>query len=315
MRLFVSTGLRAAPDAPLRGHLAILDPDGGVERIVPFPGDPATVPGPLAHQELTCAALDRDGLVVQPTHTELLWIDPATLAVVRRVSHPLFHNVHSAAVHPVDGRIALTCAGIESVLELSPSGALLAHHFLRGGSFAEAYPGVSDFRLADHDAFKPHSHHPNHACWVGDELWVTRFETKDAVSIPHGRRVALGGVPHDGRLRAGRAWFTRITGQVVVVDPASATLERTIDLAAAAGPLALGWCRGVEVAEGRLFVGFSMLRSTWHREVLRHLIYGAAGEKRPTRVVEADPATGAVLREWILGGAAGGTVYGVLAVP
>ncbi len=305
-----------SPRGPRRAHLAELDPDGGVRRVVPIPLDPAGTPGPDAHQELTCACLSADGLVLQPSHGELLWIDPSALRVVRRVTHPLFHNLHSAAVHPDDGRIALTCAGTESVLELSPAGELLAHHFLRGGAFAAAYPGVTDFRRADHDAFKPHSHHPNHACWAGDELWVTRFETQDAVAIPTGRRVGLGGVPHDGRLRDGRALYTRVTGQVVVVDPVAARLERTIDLRAAdPDPRPLGWCRGVESAEGRWFVGFSMLRSTRHREVLRQLVLGAAGEKRPTRVVEVEPATGAVVREWVLGGAAGGTIYGVLAVP
>jgi hypothetical protein len=211
VRLLVSMGVRDRAGGPLRAELAVLDPDRGVletRRVVV-----RERAGPTAHQELTCACLDRDGLVVQPAHTELLWIDPTSLGVVRRASHPLFHGVHSAAVRPADGAIAVTCAGTESVLVLSPAGELLAHHFLRPQPFAAAYPGIDDFRTVDHDGFKPHSHHPNHAEWWGDELWVTCFETQDCTAIPTGRRIPLtGGIPHDGRLRDGLFWFTQVTG-------------------------------------------------------------------------------------------------------
>lgn len=316
MRLLVSMGVRPAAGAPLRPRLAELDPDRGVTRWVDLPLDPTTAPGPGSHQELTCACLDGAGRVVQPAHTELLWLDPRTLAVVRRVSHPLFHGLHSAAVHP-DGRIAVTCAGTESVLELSAEGELLRHHFLRPGRFADAYPGVRDFRKVDHDGFKPHSHHPNHAAWVGDELWVTRFETQDCVAIPTGRRIGLPeAIPHDGRLRDGLLWFTQVPGRVVAVDPVDLSRRVELDLAAhAPDRRRLGWCRGVEVAEGRLFVGFTMLRSTRHREVLRTLLLGEAGEKRPTRVVEVDPRTGEPRTEHVLGNEHGGTIYGIVAAP
>jgi hypothetical protein len=315
VRLLVSMGVRDRAGGPLRAELAVLDPDRGVletRRVVV-----RERAGPTAHQELTCACLDRDGLVVQPAHTELLWIDPTSLGVVRRASHPLFHGVHSAAVRPADGAIAVTCAGTESVLVLSPAGELLAHHFLRPQPFAAAYPGIDDFRTVDHDGFKPHSHHPNHAEWWGDELWVTCFETQDCTAIPTGRRIPLtGGIPHDGRLRDGLFWFTQVTGRVVAVDPASSRRAVELEVVAAAGDKRRpGWCRGVEVAAGRLFVGFSTLRSTRHREVLRTLLFGEAGEKSPARVTELDPGSGAVLREHVVGNEHGGTIYGVLVLP
>ncbi len=322
MKLLVSMGMRDHEGAPLRGRLVELDLDGGVTRELRVALAPEHVPGPDSHQELTCACVDADGLVVQPAHTELLWIDPKSLEIVRRASHPLFHGLHSAAVHPATGEIAVTCAGTESVLVLDEAGALRRHHWLRdpeGGTrgFGAAYRGIRDFRLVDHDALKPHSHHPNHATWVGDDLWVTCFETQDCRSLTSPRRIGLGGaIPHDGRLREGHLWFTQVTGRVVVVEPVTGARVAELDLAAAAGTRRrLGWCRGVELVGGRLFVGFTMLRSTRHREVLRQLLLGELGEKLPTRIVEVDRSTGALLGEWILGNTHGGTLYGILAHP
>lgn len=302
------------PSEPLRGRLRELDPDRGVIlRELAVEVDPAHTPGPSAHQELTAAAWDGD-LVVQPAHTELLWVDPARLALVRRTSHPLFHGVHSAA--PGRDGVVVTCAGTESVLELDRDGVLARHHWLRSGAFADAYPGIDDFRVVDHDALKPHSHHPNHAELVGDELWTTCFETREAVALGTGRRVALSeAIPHDGRLRAGWLWFTQVTGRVVAVDPVTLERRLELDLRLLTGTRRmLGWCRGIELVGSRLFVGMTMLRATRHREVLREVLLGEAGEKLPTRVVEIDLDRPRIVREIEVGNAAGGTIYSILAV-
>lgn len=315
-RLLVSMGLRPTgrPDEPLRGCVREIDADRGVvTRELRVEVAPEHAPGPAAHQELTCAELDDDGRVLQPAHTELLVVDPRTLRVERRISHPLFHGVHSAT--PDGAGVLVTCAGTESVLRLDREGRLLERWWLREGSFDDAYPGVVDFRRVDHDALKPHSHHPNHACRVGGDLWVTCFETAECRSLTTGRRIALGeAIPHDGRLRAGLLWFTQVTGRVVAVDPVTLERRLELDLAAMSGTRRrLGWCRGIEVVGARLFVGMTMLRATRHREVLRQLLLGEAGAKLPTRVVEVDLERRRIVRETEVGNAAGGTIYGILA--
>ncbi|MEZ4239292.1 MAG: hypothetical protein R3F59_24690 [Myxococcota bacterium] len=304
------------PSEPLRPCLREIDVDRGVVvRELRYEVAPAHAPSPRAHQEFTAAALLPDGRLLQPAHTELLWIDPDRLRVDRVVSHPLFHGVHSAAPEP-DGGAILTCAGTESVLEVDPAGGVRAHHWLRDGAFAAAYPGIDDFRRVDHDALKPHSHHPNHALRVGADLWVTCFEPQDCRSITRpGRRIPLPeAIPHDGRLRGGWLWFTQIVGRIVAVDPV--TLERRLELdlrELAPGGGLLGWCRGIEVVGSRLFVGMSALRHTRHREVLRQLLGG--GPRRPARIVEVDLDRGVVVREIPVGNDAGGTIYSVLAPP
>lgn len=311
----------ARPDEPLRPRLRELDVERGVVlRELTWEAHPQHVPGPSSHQEFT-AATWADGRLLQPTHTELLWIDPTRLRVEKVLSHPLFHGVHSAEASGA-GTIVVSCAGTESVLELDERGELLRHHWLREGAFEEAYRGHPDFRRVDHDELKPHSHHPNHASFVGDELLVTCFETRECRSLTTGRRLALPeSFPHDGRLREGLLWFTQVTGRVVGVDPVTLSRKVELDLAELSrargeqGRGLLGWCRGIEVVGSRMFVGFTMLRSTRHREVLRQLLLGADGRKRPSRVMEIDLDRPRIVREIEVGNPAGGTIYSLLAIP
>jgi hypothetical protein len=305
-----------SPSEPLRPLLREVGADSGrCLRELACALQPAHVPDAGSHQEFTAASWAPDGRLLQPAHTELLWIDPERMKVDRMISDPLFHGLHSAA--PYKDGVVVTCAGTESVLELDATGRVAAHHWLRDGEFGAAYPGISDFRTVDHDALKPHSHHPNFASGVNDELWVTCFETSDCRAIGTGRRIPLPeAIPHDGRLRGGWLWFTQVVGRVVAVDPVTLERRLTIDLRALADTREqLGWCRGVEVVGSRLFVGMTMLRSTRHREVLRQLLRGASGRKLPTRIVEVDLDRMRIVREIPVGNAAGGTIYSVLAPP
>lgn len=307
------------PSEPLRARLRRVDADRGeVVDELAYEVHPDHVPSPASHQEFTAASVLADGRLLQPAHTELLWIDLARNKVDRVVSDPLFHGVHSATPAPGGGAV-VTCAGTDSVLELDADGRVERHRWLRAGRFADGYAGIADLRRVDHDALKPHSHHPNFASWIAGELWTTCFETSDCRSLTSGRAIGLPeAIPHDGRLRDGLMWFTQVTGRVVAVDPRTLRRERELDLreiAARAGVRRqLGWCRGVEVVGSRLFVGFTMLRATRHREVLRQLVLGEPGDKEPTRIVELDldASTPRFVRVIPVGNAAGGTVYSVV---
>ena len=304
-------GLRSGGDrgAPLRGVLRELDTDRAeVTRELAVEVPARLTAGAASDQELTGACWSPEGTLLQAAHTELLWIDPVRLAVVRRLSHAAFHSVHGAA--PWRGGVVVASTGADAVLDLDGDGVLRHEHRL-----GRARPPGVDLRQLDHDALKPHLVHPNHVQPVGDALWVTRFEDRAAACLVSGRRIPLPeAMPHDGRLRGGLLWFTQVTGRVVAVDPV--TLERRVelDLAVLTGePRMLGWCRGVEVVGSRLFVGFSMLRRTRHREVLRLMVRGIRGQKLPTRVVEVDLDGPRVVGSFELGNAAGGTIYAITA--
>ncbi|MFT4623453.1 MAG: hypothetical protein ACI8PZ_002109 [Myxococcota bacterium] len=312
MRLLVSMGLRpdGRPTEPLAARLVEVDVGTGrIRRTLAYDTPLPFRSGPAADQEFTCAAPWDPVTLLQPTHTEVLWIDHRAWRVVHRVDHSGFHSLHSAVRRP-GGGITVSSAGTDSVLELSEAGALIAAHVL-GRSPA---PGV-DHRTAHHDAYKPHAHHPNHAVHRGGDLFVTGLETAACTALAAGTSVDLGGMAHDGRLREGLVWFTRVDGRVLGLDPATQAVRVDLDLRELSGTRRLlGWCRGVDVVGERLFVGMTMLRSTTHREVARMLLRGEYGRKLPTRVLEIDLSGPRIVRTIPLGNRAGGTIYGVNAL-
>lgn len=311
MRLLVSMGLKAEGrvEAPLSPVLLELDAEtGAVLRRLVWETPPGEGPGPAAHQEFTSGCLLDERTLIQPTHTEVLWIDLRTFRVVHRVGSPWFHALHSAAL---DGRggLLLTSASLGAVLQVDAYGRVTGRT-LDGEVLPEEAP--RDHRLLGHDALKPHRWHPNCAERgpEGQEVHVTCFARSATRRLDDGAETDLGGIPHDGRPRGDRVWFTRIDGQVLWTDPGRRQVLGCFDLAGTSARR-LGWCRGIEVAGDRLFVGFTQLRSTQHREVLRWLLQGERGRKEPTRVLVLDPRDGQLRQTFPVGNEAGGTLYGL----
>ena len=317
MKLLISMGRKpgADPSAALTPALLLLNTSNGeVERELAPSAAIGVVPAGDEHREFT-ASVRLGDVLWQPTRTALTWISLPTLEIVDQFAHPYFHDVHDVCPLP-DGGFAVSASGVESVLVFSAQRELVAHHDLGSVPFKDRYP-AGDLRRVPADQFKPHSHHPNHVFALNGTLWATVFTQQEAVELGGGARIALPeGPPHDGRLREGVLWFTTVTGHVIGVDPN--TLERVVHLnlnELIAAPGVLGWCRGIEVVGDRMFVGFTMLRKTASRELLRWLVKGAAGVKLPTRVVELDWPRRAVVQEFVVGNSAGGTIYSINALP
>lgn len=314
MRLLVSMGLRpqGRVDAPLGPRLIDLDLNTGeVMRELGWETPRDHRSHADSDQEFTSAEWAAPGVLMQPTHTEVLWVDVHRWEVAKVLSDPRFHGVHSAVPRP-GGGLTVSAAGPQSVLEFDEDHRCVAHHYLPGGSFNDDFSGSPDLRQAHHDAFKPHRFHPNQATHLPDGLWVTCLETHSVRRVDGSREVPLGGMAHDGRLREGLVWFTRVDGRVIGLDPVTFREQEHIDLQELLQTRRLlGWCRGVEVVGSRLFVGMSTLRRTRHREVLRWMMQGERGRKEPTRVIEIDLEAREVVNTWVLGNQAGGTIYGL----
>lgn len=269
-------------------------------------------------RELTGARFDGAALL-QCARSELLWIDPRTLQVLRRLSHPLCYDVHDALVW--DGALVVSSTGHDSIVWLDPEGRLLRHHWLRApagdpASFVAAFGSVDDWREVPTARTKPHSHHPNQVFLRHDALWVTLFEDRLARELDGTGVIELPeGPPHDGCERDGLHWFTTVTGHVIAVDPRSLARVVHLDLNRLLGDeRLLGWCRGIEVDGDTIYVGFTMLRVGRHRDLLRRLVRGRRGEKLPSRVVALDWRRGVVLGELVVGGDAGGAIYTINAL-
>jgi hypothetical protein len=244
------------------------------------------------------------------TQTDVVRLDPFEMRVCEHYSHPWLNDVHHVA--RIDGRLHVVSTGLDCVLVLDRDGQVSeVRGALDEDPLQRRDPAV-DWRLVP--TTKPHAAHPNFVFRTRHGLWLTRFEQRDAICLDdRARRIPLGdSPPHDGLVRDGQLWFTRVDGHVLVADPETCRVVDDYDLRASDfGPEPLGWCRGLHVEDGVAFVGYSSLRSTRWKENLRWLKPGFAG-RRPTRVVALELATRQNLAEWELEPLGLQTIFAVL---
>lgn len=252
--------------------LAVAPATGQLRRLLDYVSPPEVTPPQPSSILFKAASLCGDRLVLC-TQTEVLVYDLATMRRVEYLSLPLFNDLHHVLPTP-RGTLLLAVTGLDLVAEVTPEGALTRCWGVLGQDPWQRFERATDYRRWP--TTKPHQSHPNYVFCCGDEVWVTRFEQRDAVCLTApARRIALEVErPHDGIVCGERVYFTTVDGQVVVARLADAQVERVVDLNRIVGNgWALGWCRGLAVLdEGRrVVVGFSRLRPTQLRENLRWL--------------------------------------------
>jgi outer membrane protein assembly factor BamB len=200
------------------------------------------------------------------TGTEVMVYSLPSFEQLHHISLPWFNDVHH--VRPsLSGNIVVANAGLEMVLEITPSGEIVAVWNALGEDPWARFDPNRDYRKL---STKPHRAHPNFVFYVGSELWTTRFHQGDAVSLSvPGRALRLSSERvHDGVFDDnGRIYFTTVDGKLIVVDSATLEVVEIVDLTTFHEERTLlGWCRGVLVDDDRVWVGFSRIRPTQFRE-------------------------------------------------
>lgn len=209
------------------------------------------------------------------TQTEVLVYQLPGFERLGYVSLPWFNDLHH--VRPrANGHLLVANTGLDMVLEVTAEGEVVELWNVLGKEPWERFDRQRDYRLVV--TTKPHQAHPNYVFELGEEVWVTRFEQRDAICLNRpDRRLEIGYERvHDGvvvRDAAGgdAVYFTTVDGRVVIVDASSGQQRDMIDLNALSPQGgALGWCRGLEVLDAdTVLVGFSRLRPTRFRQNLR----------------------------------------------
>lgn len=285
--------------------------DDDLDVVLTYQSVPGTC-GPDDPVLLKSATLDGDRLYAC-TQTEVLVYSWPQLDLLTHVSHPVFNDVHH--VIPGDGTLLVAVSGQDAVAEVSTDGELVALWSVGDDRGVRRFDTGRDYRI-DCD-LKPHAIHPNYLFRLGDEVWVTRFERRDAVALHDpGRRIAVDRERcHDGAVHDGRVFFTTVDGCVVEADATTLAVRATHELAAVRPNTLLGWCRGLTFLDDhRVAVGFSRIRHTRFRHTLSWIRNGLNASE-PTRVAIYDTRTWSLVEECDVEGAGCNAVFSILPGP
>jgi hypothetical protein len=250
------------------------------------------------------------------TQTEVLVYAVPSFECLAYVSLPSFNDVHHVRPAPDPEHLLVAVSGLDLVQEITYAGEVVREWNVLGEEpWGGRFSRDTDYRKIR--TTKPHLAHPNHLFTIGDEVWATRFEQKDAICLTdRERRIPLERERvHDGVVHGDRVYFTTVNGCVLIADPATLRVERTIDLGRfhEEGTI-LGWTRGLLVDDGGMWVGFSRIRPTKFRE---NVAWVARGFKsvNPTRIAYYDLESGRCTAEIDLEPAGLSAVFSILRAP
>ena len=221
-----------------------------------------------------CASLE-EGRMYLCTHSEILVFEVPGFTRVAYISLPSFNDLHHVRPTP-EGTLVAANTGLDSVVEVTLDGRVVREWAVLGGDPWERFSRDVDYRRIP--STKPHAAHPNYTFFIDGELWVSRFEQKDAISLTGpARRIEIGVERiHDGVVRGDYVYFSSVKGDLVIANTRTLNVEDVIELPKfhPEGTL-LGWCRGLMVDdEGKVWVGFSHIRPTKFRENIGWIAHG-----------------------------------------
>jgi hypothetical protein len=263
------------------------------------------------------------GLLYCVTMTEVVVFKiPEFGSPVKRISLPCFNDLHFVRQVQSGDNLVVANSGLDNCIELTSSGEIVSIFPMLEEDPWDRFDPRTDYRMI---STKPHRSHPNNLFYIGDELWVTRFEQKDAISIKdRTRRINIAEErPHDGVVFDGILYFSTVDGRIFKIDPDSLQITDVIDLKRFGGKEGfdsrggeiLGWTRGIyHVTSDLVWVGFTRLRPTRFRSNVQFLANGFVHPK-PTRIALYDLSAGRLLKEINLEEAGLDAVFSIIPVP
>jgi hypothetical protein len=206
------------------------------------------------------------------TTTEVLIFELPQFKQVGYISLPCFNDLHH--VTPTsDGNLLVVSTGLDMVLKITRQGEVLAEW-----SVCEEAPWTRFNRSIDYrkvESTKPHMSHPNFAFELEGEIWVTRFNQRDAIALNGSRKSIAIAVekPHDGLVHGDRIYFSVVDGKIVIVNRHSLKVDQVVDLRRIEDDpdrFLPAWCRGLlPIDEQTIWVGFTRIRKTQFQENIR----------------------------------------------
>lgn len=253
------------------------------------------------------------------TQTEVLVRTWPDFEPVAHLSLPIFNDVHhvipgDAAPGQRPSTVLVAVSGLDAVAEVGLDGTLVDLISVTDERGRPSIDPERDYRISCD--LKPHAIHPNYLFRIGDEVWATRFETRDAVAVHDpSRRIAIDRERcHDGVVHDGRVFFTTVDGHVIEVDADTLAVRAEHQLTGPNTDTLLGWCRGLTFLDDvHVAVGFSRIRHTRFRNTLSFVRNGMT-RSEPTRVAVYDSTSWALVDEVDVEGAGCNAVFSILPV-
>ena len=271
-----------------RAHIIELDAAANQSRTcVEYISPPDACPDELPAILFKSASIRGDRLYAC-TSTEVLVYSLPTFRVEHYVSLPCFNDLHHVA--PTSrGTLLVVSTGLDLVVEVTPTGDLIREWSVLGEDTWARFSRSTDYRKVA--TTKPHKSHPNHVFEIGNDVWATRLQQRDAICLTTpGPRIDIAVQrPHDGYVFGDRIYFTTVDGHIVIASTKTLQIEQVIDLNQMNGhpEQSLGWCRGVlPIDERRLWVGFTRVRPTKFAENVAWIKHGT--KHRPSHVALYD---------------------------
>lgn len=224
------------------------------------------------------------------TSTEVLVYEVPQFELTGYISLPCFNDLHHVRATP-QGNVLIVNTGLDMLVEVNLEGKILREWGVLGDDPWSRFSRTTDYRKVA--TTKPHRSHPNFVFLLGDEIWVTRAQQKDAICLTDAaRRISIGGeYVHDGHLHNGMIYFTSVDSRVVIVDQKSLQIVETIDLKTIhnhEGAL-LGWCRGLRVVdECHVWAGFTRVRKTKFNENVNWVKHAGPDLSKPAHIALYD---------------------------
>ena len=251
------------------------------------------------------------------TSTEVLVYELPEFRLAHYVSHPCFNDLHHVCPTP-EGTLLVAVTGLDLVVEITVQGKILREWNVLGEDPWQRFSRDTDYRRVL--TTKPHLSHPNHVFYLDDEIWVTRFKQRDAISLsPPGRRIDIAlQLPHDGLVTDDSIYFTTVDGHIVRAGRESLKVEQVFDLNQVDGSdqQVRGWCRGLlPVSKTRFWVGFSYLRPTKFRENLSWITNGHTRAQKHSHIALFDMEQNRCIQEIPLERHGIDVIFSLLEVP
>jgi hypothetical protein len=286
------------------GELAILDWDNkNIESLIRYESSKAVSAEVLPSVYFTSATLIDDRLYLCSTTQVFVYAYPS-LELKLEINHPWFNDVHHVTC--INEVIYVASTGIDAVLGFDFDGELVSSQHVSNDDLWFRRSPDEDYRKIA--STKPHDNHPNFIFELDGQVWVTRFEQKDAVNLANREEtINLGDERvHDGHLIGDYIYFTSVNGHIIKVDAKDKQVVADYDLNAMdTRGVPLGWCRGVHIEGDVAYIAFSKLRSTKIEDNLRWLKRtikkgSSSVEALPARIAKFDLARGQLLEEFII---------------